>query len=285
MELCNPQSMSVKQESTVADQLRAVRGATDVLSILRSGSIAGKTDKIAEQLEDGVEIQNVYGDIREILATNERGETLRIHVQETKDQIKLGNTEVLEVSQPVVDVAEEVLKTATEAAHLILNEDYETASPMVEAVARSLDVKGDLQRRVNMELDVASIRRSRWYDEVVQEQYKGDEPDLPAFIMDEGDALESVRSSVGELADLLENELGAASVAFKNASGKEIKPTILDAARSVVEDMKHALRALRTADKDNEREMLKVYEGIVEHASRLVKGTRFVVQLVQKADQ
>jgi hypothetical protein len=285
MELCNPQSMSVKQESTVADQLRAVRGATDVLSILRSGSIAGKTDKIAEQLEDGVEIQNVYGDIREILATNERGETLRIHVQETKNQIKLGNTEVLEVSQPVVDVAEEVLKTATEAAHLILDENYEDASPMVEAVARSLDVKGDLQRRVNMELDVASIRRSRWYDEVVQEQYKGDEPDLPAFIMDEGDALESVRSSVGELADLLENELGAASVAFKNASGKEIKPTILDAARSVVEDMKHALRALRTADKDNEREMLKVYEGIVEHASRLVKGTRFVVQLVQKADQ
>jgi hypothetical protein len=282
--------MTVKLESTIADQLRAVRGADDVISRLREGSIAGKTDKIASQLESEnwshgpAKIQGVYGSVSHVLATNDRGETVRVHVHENQDEIKLGRIDLFDVAQPVADVAEEVLKTATEAALLILDEDYETASPMVETVARTLDMSGDLQRRVNIELDINSIKRSRWYDNVVQEHYKGDEPELPAFVMDEGDAIESVKASIQELTDLLEHELGAASHAFRESAGKNIEPTILDAARSVVEDMKHALNALRSSDKTSEHEMFKVYEGIVEHASRLVKGTRFVVQLVQKTD-
>lgn len=281
-------SMNLKTEATVAEHLRAARGADDVMTRLHEGSIAGKTAKIAEALVDaGVivsedDVSNVYGDVRFVLASNSRGEPIRVHVKESGSEISVGKVELLEWKQPISDVAEEALSTAALAAQHILDEDFDKALPALEAVAKTLDVKGDLQRRIGVELDIASIRQDRWYDSVVQEHYEGEDPDVDLPI-DEDSSLADVSEGLSLLTDKLERELGQVAEALRGGSVSD--SNILDAARSVVEDTKHALRALRNVDKTSDREARKVFEAVSEQAPRLVKGARFVVQLVQTTGQ
>ena len=105
--------MSVKQTDTpVAEHLRAIRGADDVISRLRENSIAGKSDRIAEALGAeprfaNAKLNGVYGKITLALATNERGETFQVKVQEDNENIVLGKVSVCGISVPVQDVAEE----------------------------------------------------------------------------------------------------------------------------------------------------------------------------------
>ena len=177
-------------------------------------------------------------------------------------------------------MAEEVLQTAAEAAKLILSDNYEDAKPMVEAIATTLDVRGDLQRRVNIALDTTSLKTNRWYDSVVAEHFDGKKIDIPMPNLDEDFSGESVKAGIEELTSLFEKELVKASAALQEKRNESLDTNILDAVRSVVEDVKRALRVLRNTNKDDEEESLKVFSDIVEQAPRLVQSTRFVTQLV-----
>ena len=48
--------------------------------------------------------------------------------------------------------------------------------------------------------------------------------------------------------------------------------------------MKRAISSLSCVDRTNEQEMGKVYDCVASQAPRLIKGTRFVVQLVQSQE-
>ena len=278
-------------ETPVAEHLRSIRGADDVISRLRHQSIEGKAERIAEALASDpkfghAKLNGVYGKINLVLASNEEGQTFQVKVNEDGDTIKLGRVTICETAIPVQDVAEEILKTASYAAEAILSENREKTPQLMSAIAKALDTKGDLRRRVELELDLQTIKGGRWYDSVVSEHYAGEEPDVPSVEIDESediDVVELMKTSISVLDNRMRSELALAGQAFAEAqtNGKVIDKTVLDAAQSVVEDMKRALDALNNVDLTNEQEMGKVFECVASQAPRLIKGARFVVQLVQ----
>ena len=147
--------------TTIIDTLRASRKSDDVLDRLRVNSVEARRDKIAEALAkedwDFGPAELIYTYDFHVLA-NKDGELIQVAVSEDNDgSIKLGEAKKKSISTPVNNVAFEMLETAKSAAERIMSDDFEEAAPMISNIAKTVDVKGDLQRQLGMEVALRSL--------------------------------------------------------------------------------------------------------------------------------
>jgi hypothetical protein len=276
----------MSNESSIIDNLRSVRHTDDLLTRLQEGTLESVRPKLEEALADPdwahgpAELKGIYGNVRKVLATNKRGETIRISVKEGKDNtLVLGKVEVFNVAMPTMDIAQEMLETAKAASIAILEDDFDSAAPMLKAMSRSLDVHGDLHRRVTIEMDIQGLQKNRWYHEVVADNFTG-EIEIPALVQEGELTNENLAEALDALADFFVKETGLALGSLKKATVLSNTKIVEDAASAITEDMKHAVRALKGVSRDSQEEMIRVYESVLSVAPRLVAGARFLVKLV-----
>lgn len=275
----------MSKESTVIDTLRSARQADDILTRLQEGSIEKVKPSIVELLGDPnweygpAKLRATYGDLKYVVATNKRGETLRIRVTEEEDKIILGKVEVFDVAVPSMDVAQEMLETAKSASMAILEDDFDSAAPMLKAMSRSLDVHGDLHRKLMIEMDIQGLQKNRWYHEIVAENFNG-EIEIPSLVQEDAVSTDNIHEALDSLASFLTKELSEALVAMKSAIRLQDTKIVEESAQAISVDMKHAVRALNGADRNDKDEMVRVYESVISVTPRLVAGTRFLVKLV-----
>jgi len=275
----------MSNESTVIETLRTARRASDMLTRLQEGSLDGIVKRIGEALGSDdwshgpADIRATFGRVTHVIATNKKGETVRVHVSEDDEKIVLGRVDVHDVAVPSLDIASEMLETAR-AASIALLEDDDASGPMLRSMVRALDVRGDLNRRINLELDIQGLHRNRWYHDVVSENFTG-EIDLPALTQEGEVTSQNVNEALTTLADFLSGELSEAVSSLTKARALSDRRVVEEAASAIVEDVKHAIRALKGANRQDQDEMVRVYETVTAVTGRLVAGTRFLSQLVE----
>lgn len=254
-----------------------------MMTRLQEGTLESLRPKIQALLSEEdwghgpAHLRGIYGNVRKILATNQKGETLRISVHEEDDKLVLGKVEVFDVAIPSMDIAQEMLETAKAASLALLEDDFESAAPMLKAMSRSLDVHGDIHRRVMIEMDIQGLQKNRWYHDIVAQHTEGE----IEIKLQEGEiTTENVGEALDELATIFTKELAEALVALKSAVLLRDKKVVEESACAIAEDMKHAVRALKGANRKDHNEMIRVYESVVRVAPRLVAGARFLVKLV-----
>ena len=279
--------MDIQNDMSVAERLRAVRSSSQTVRILKSQSVAAKAQTVLENLSQdeqfsGATVDAVLGEVSRLVLTTPQGETYVVDVNESNGEVSVLSKHLIETSKPAFDVAEDVLKTATSAVHSLLDEDYSSSTPAFAQIARALDIEGDLSRRVSIEFGLSQIKKNRWYDRVVSEGVEAD-VEIPAAIISE-DTKSSVSDSIDELLSLFNEHLEASSVAFESVDGG-IETPVANVCSDVLSDVRSGVSALTTADRDDEGEMIRVYEHVVEQAPRLLKGALFITQLAHSCEQ
>lgn len=265
--------------AAVISKLRSARNAQDTISLLRASSLEARAERIAEALGD----PSWAAGPAQLIATYPRhalceknGILMRVKLIENNDEIQLGAVEVHDIPESINDVGAEVMETAKVAVDHILAEDYESATPLIASIANALNYKGALQQRIQTEVAKRSIQRDAWWHDVVREHLGDDaKVEIPAPDADVSESIATLRARLVEAAQ-------HAAVAI-NALGddEDVSDIIEDAAKDIAADLKYAIQALSTVDKDNLDEMNGIYEGVAQMSGYLMLGVKFLGSLVQ----
>jgi hypothetical protein len=270
-------------DSAIIETLRAARGEVDLITKLKEGSLETRRDRIAEALSskewDGGPAELVATYPHHVVARHE-GTLMRVQVIEDNGQIKLGKADVFETSTPAEDIGEELLATAQVAAELVLKEDFAAATPMIRGIAGTLDVKGDLQRRLSMAVQLKALSRKTWWQETISEQYAA-KLDLPAPA--EGlEPLQAMSESLNALLSIIKENSASAVTALKTLSEATTKRSgAFECASDIAEDLKSAVNILNGVNRDDLEEMSRVYEEIKRVVPRLLAGINFLKDLTK----
>ena len=268
-------------DTAIISILRTARKADDRISRLREGSLEARREQIIEALQapewaaGPAQLMATYP--HHVLASRD-GTLMRVKIEDQKDgTVTLGKVEVFEVPEPVGDVASEVMEAAKAAVGHILADDLESATPLVAGIANALNFRGDLATRVQTEVAKRSVQRDAAWHRVVREAFGADAKiELPAIR--EGDltgTLEDLKSALTEAAR-------TAAEAIKTLAEMSPPPGTVATAREIAADLKYAIQALTTADRQDESELAGVYEGVANMAGHLLMGARFLKGLAEK---
>jgi hypothetical protein len=266
----------MSSNSTIAEALRNARGEVDLITKLKEGSLESRRERIVEALQDpqwdGGPAELIASYPHHVIARKE-GVLMRIPVSEQDGAIAFGKPDIFSVPTPVDDIGNEVMETAKSAVDLIMSEDYEAAAPMVRGIAGAMDVKGDLQRRLSMSVQLKSLGRRTWWEETISEQYAA-EIDIPTW--DDGDG-SVAGEAIDSLSKVLKEGAGHAVAALRALHSAEGHNTgAIEAANDIAEDLKSAISILNNVDRTNQEEMLQVHEEVRQVVPRLLAGINFL---------
>lgn len=278
----------MNEKSSVIDTLRAVRGEVDLITKLKEGSLEARRDRIAEALADPMwengpaELVATYP--HHVVASKE-GVLMRLSVIEDDESLSFGKPEIFSIPTPIRDVGAEIMATAQSAAELVIKEDYESACPMIRGIVGALDVKGDLQRKLGMDVALRSLDRKTWWQDIVSEQFSG-EVELPAPRQVEDDDLAALSGSVDDLLAFLKENIDGAVKSLKLLAKNESAGSVsIECARDIAEDLKSAIAVLSDVNREDSEEMTRVYEATGRALPRLLAGVKFLEHLAEpKAD-
>lgn len=268
--------------TTIAEALREARGEVDLITKLKEGSLESLRDRIVEALNSSewaagpAELIASYP--HHVIARKE-GVLMRIPVSEQDGSIRFGKPDIFSVPTPVDDIGTEVMETAKSAVDLILSEDYEAATPMVRGIASAMDVKGDLQRRISMAVQLKSLGRKTWWEETVSEQF-AHEVAIPQW--DESDSSVTAEA-IESLNKILKEGASHAVVALRALHASETQDTgAIECADDIAEDLKSAISILNDVDRTDLEEMLQVHGEVRQVMPRLLAGINFLTHLTRE---
>jgi hypothetical protein len=272
----------MSNETTVVETLRAARGEVDIVTMLKGGSLEARRERLAEALRD----PSWDGGPAEIIATyphhvaaKKDGVIMRIPVIEDKDTIRLGKPEIFSIPTSIPNVSEELMATAMSAAELVLKEDYDSATPMIRGIAGTLDVRGDIQRRLTMDVALRGLGRKTWWQDIVAEHVKS-AVELPLPHTDGDDPKKLVSESIDDVLGVLKQNAVDAVKALQTLSVTEsAHKGAIECARDIAEDIKSAIGVLSGVNREDLEEMSRVYEAVGRVAPRLLSGIKFLSQL------
>lgn len=275
------------ENADLIDSLRNVRGAEDIISRLKAGSLEARRERISDALksesfEHGpAELVATYP--KHVVAQRE-GVLMRISLDESEDAIRFGKVEIYHVPVPATDIGAEILATANAAVDSILAEDMEAVTPMVASIARALDIKGNLQQQIEADVRLRFLTRDAWWQDVVAENFEG-EVNLPQpRSLDGVDEKTLLVGSLDDMLSVIRTEAAEATRALKKlAERKDVLPVYVECANDICEDIKSAITALIDVDRDSAEEMQKVYSTVERVAPRLIQGSKFLVQLANNS--
>lgn len=261
-------------DTAIIETLRAARGEVDIVQKLKEGSLEARRGRLAEALAD----PSWDGGPAELIATyphhvaaRKDGVIMRIPVIEDADSVRLGKPEIFSIPTPVSDVSQELMATAQTAAEFVMREDYTSAGPMIRSIAGALDVKGDLHRRLSMDVAIRGLARRTWWQDIVEEQI----PDAVPLPAPKPSALESI----DDLLAVLKENAAAAVTSLQSLSAQETHRGAVECARDIAEDIKTAVSVLTGVNRDDADEMTRVYEEVGRVVPRLLKGISFLKNL------
>ena len=267
--------------STIAEALREARGEVDLITKLKEGSLEARRDRIAAALEssdwDGGPAELVASYPHHVIARKD-GVIMRIPVSEADEgYLVFGKADIFSVPTAVNDIGAEVMETAKSAVELLMREDYAAAAPMIQGIASAMDVKGDLQRRVSMAVQLKSLGRKTWWEETVNEQFAS-EVEIPQW--EDGttvavEAVDSLNKILKEGAAHAVEALRALHVAGSSDTGA------IECVDDIAEDLKSAISILNNVDRANQEEMLQVHEEVRQVVPRLLAGINFLSHLTR----
>lgn len=274
--------------NNVVETLKAARGNQDTVARLREGSLNKQIADISEALASPefplgpAELVGAYGTIKTVVG-RKGPVTFRAYVEEREGQLVIGeNIETFDVALPVSDMAADVLQVAKAAVEHVLDGDYEKATSQFEEISRSLDVRGDLSRKLRVAVNRQAIAvTAPWYAPVVEDQYQGEAVEVVVLDPEATDETERFRLACEELQTLIQDGLSETSAAFKSAEDVELPPEHALMAHDIIRDARRAVRCLEDADKSNYDEMASVFETVQARAGSLLKGLRFLAQIVE----
>jgi len=271
--------------TTIAEALREARGEVDLITKLKEGSLEARRERIVAALEssewDGGPAELVASYQHHVIARKD-GVIMRIPVTEADGGgFSFGKADIFSVPTPANDIGTEVMETAKTAVDLILGENYEAATPMVRGIAAAMDVKGDLQRRVSMAVQLKSLGRKTWWEETVSEQFAA-EVEVPQW--EKGDETPTTEA-IDSLNKLLKEGAAHAVEALRTLHGASGKDTgAIECVGDIAEDLKSAISILNNVDRANQEEMLQVHEEVRQVVPRLLAGINFLSHLTQRGD-
>ena len=272
----------MSSNSTIAEALREARGEVDLITKLKEGSLEARRDRISEALQspdwDAGPAELIASYPHHVIARKE-GVRMRIAVTEDEGRISFGKADIFSVPMPVEDIGTEVMETAKSAVDLILAEDYEAATPMVRGIAGAMDVKGDLQRRISISVQLKSLSRKTWWEETVNEQF-AHEVEIPQW--DESDSSVTAEA-IESLNKILKEGAAHAVAALKILHDNDGKDTgAIECAGDIAEDLKSAISILNDVDRDNLEEMLQVHGEVRQVMPRLLAGINFLSHMTRE---
>lgn len=273
----------MQTNTTIAETLRNARGEVDLITKLKEGSLEARRARLLE----AVKLSEWAGANTEVIATyphhviaRKDGVLMRVPVEEAEGEFVFGKPDIYSVPTPASDIGEEVMETAKSAVDLILSEDYEGASPMVQGIAGAMDVKGDLQRRVSMAVQLKSLGRKTWWEETVSEQFAHDAP-IPEW--EDGDQ-NSVTEALDGLDKILKEGAAQAVEALRSLHTAGQKDTgAIECVGDIAEDLKSAISIINNVNRDDQAEMLQVHEEVRQVVPRLLAGINFLSHLTRES--
>ena len=270
----------MSSNSTIAEALRNARGEVDLITKLKEGSLESRRQRIADALQsedwDGGPAEFIASYPHHVIARKD-GVLMRIPVSEADEgAIAFGKADIFSVPTPVEDIGTEVMETAKSAIDLILSENYEAAAPMVQGIAGAMDVKGDLNRQISMQVQLKSLGRKTWWEETVNEQFSH-EVEVPAW--DEGDSSVTAEA-IESLNKILKEGAAQAVTALRTLHDSDGENTgAIEAANDIAEDLKSAISILNDVDRSSLEEMLQVHGEVRQVVPRLLAGINFLTHL------
>ena len=272
-------------KSDVVDSLRASRNADDELSVLRENS----WEKQRKSLVALVESANWRYGPGELIATFPHhlvtkapsGAVIQVEWKKVEGEFTLGRAVVHEMATPVADLGRELMETAKSAVDHILEDDFEGAQPMIASMAEALDSGGDLQRRIQNEVTVQSLKRNAWWHSVIGER-DGIEDMIPQPNMESD---ESISQSVNGLLVFLKEAATDGVTILHKLSGDGAAMDLEIIARDIAEDIERAVSALALLNHKNQEESLQIYEAVMAATPRLLNGIAFLGEFIQEQEQ
>jgi len=270
------------QQAAVVDALRAVRNADDELSRIKENSLEAQRSALLRLVEDS----NWRFGPAHLLATfphhlvckAPNGSLVQVEWTRETGAYKLGRAIVHETATPVADLGRELMETARAAVDLVLEEDFENAEPMIATITEALDAGGDLQRRVSNEITLRSLTRNAWWHHVVGDR-TGIEEKIPHPQIEGEDALSR---SVTDLLAFLKESAADASFTLRSLASTDLAKDVEALAQDIAEDTQRAIAALVGINKENQEEMVQIYEAVVSASPRLLNGLEFLKELSQE---
>jgi hypothetical protein len=270
----------MSNDATIAETLRAARGEVDLVTKLKENSLEARRERISEALQDP---ENGIGPA-ELVATyphhvigRKEGVLMRIPVAEEDGSITFGKPDIFSVPTPVDDIGTEVMETAKSAVDFLLKEDFDSAEPMIRGIAGALDVKGDLQRRLSMAVQLKSLGRKTWWQDTISEQFAAD-VQVPESV--QSSEAEEMAEAIGALHTLLKESAAHAVSALKELHGDGTPNTgAIECAGDIAEDLKSAVSILNDVNRSDLEEMLQVHEEVRQVVPRLLAGINFLTHL------
>jgi hypothetical protein len=267
-------------DSNIAETLRAARGEVDLITKLKDGSLEARRERIVEALQD----PEWEGGPAELVATypyhvmaRKEGILMRIPVSEEDGKITFGKADIYSVPTPVSDIGTEVMETAKSAVDLVLGEDFDAATPMIRGIVGALDVKGDLQRRLSMAVQLKSLGRKTWWQDTISEQFSAD-VDVPESV--QTDEVAEMAEAIDALGGLLKKSAKHAVESLKELHDAGAPNTgAIECAGDIAEDLKSAISILNDVDRTSLEEMLQVHEEVRQVVPRLLAGINFLTHL------
>jgi hypothetical protein len=272
-------------KSAVVDSLRAARNADDELSRLQENSWEHKRKTLAALVESAnwrygpAELIATFP--HHLIAKAPSGHIVQVEWEVTDGKLSLGRTVVHEMATPVADLGRELMETAKSAVDHILEEDYEGAQPMISTMAEALDSGGDLQRRIQNEITVQSLKRNAWWHGIVGER-DGIEEMIPQPNMEDD---ESISKSVNDLLIFLrEAAVDGVNILHKLEGTAEAKDLEI-VATDIGEDIERAMAALSGVNLRNQEESLQIYEAVMAATPRLLNGIAFLSEFLAEEQE
>lgn len=263
--------------NNIIDILRTSRGSDDVLDRLREGTLEARRAKLAEAASDAEweygPAELVYTYEQHVLVSKD-GSLVRAAINEDEDgNITFTDAKMFESQTPVNDIAYEVMETAREAARSIMDEDFDSAAPMLGSIVRSIDVKGGLQRRLQIEVALRGLDRDPWYSKLFTETVNTAEA-LPYGLFIVNEDIEGTRVAVDSMINLFKESLNESLIALKQNEDTEINKNLETFAQDLIEDVKLVVGTLQALDRDNQSELASVYEALAKVGGKYLSGLK-----------
>lgn len=270
------------QQAAVVDALRAARHADDELSRIKENSLEAQRVALASLIESSdwkfgpAQLLATFS--HHLVCKDGNGNLVQVEWERKDNSYVLGRATVHESATPVADLGHELMETARLTVDLILNEDYETAQPMIGALTEALELGGDLHRRVSNEITLRSLTRSAWWHNEVGDR-EGIVEKIP-HPQTEGE--DAVNKSVDCLLIFLKESATEISAVLRALAKSNLTKDVESLASDIAEDTGRAISALMGVHTPEEK--VKMYEAVMSTAPRLLNGIEFLKELSKKQE-
>lgn len=270
------------QQAAVVDALRAARNADDELSRLKENSLEAQRFAL-EALVESADWKHGPATLvatfpHHLLCKSSKGDLVQVEWSKTENGYQFGRAVVHQVSAPIADLGAEVMETARSAVDSILDDQVESAEPMIATIASALDAGGELQRSVNNEINIRSLSRDAWWHHVVDDKDFSDRIPVPQT---EGE--DAFLRSTSDLLNLLKSEAKIAAESIRALDQLDVEADVSALAGDIAEDIERAVFALLNISNKNTEEALKVYEAVASTTPRLLNGVEFLMDLTSQS--